>query len=60
MAADMPLAAVLVALALEVTLLGRRDGTTCPKWVDMLAFLRPLDESLQTNKALREREREDV
>lgn len=37
--------------ATEVTLLGRRDGTTCPKWVDMLAFLRPLDESLQTNKA---------
>lgn len=35
----------------HVTLLGRRDGTTCPKWVDMLAFLRPLDENLQTNKA---------
>ena len=66
---------------IKVTLLGRRDGTTCPKWVaawlhrcrcqpdtvsgwrlvwlvwdpmplkDMLAFLRPLDENLQTNKA---------
>ncbi|CAK9115688.1 unnamed protein product [Durusdinium trenchii] len=35
----------------HVTLLGRRDGTTCPKWIDMLAFLRPLDENLQTNKA---------
>lgn len=67
-----------VESATQVTLLGRRDGTTCPKWVvpwlqvatvcgtdfvvqhglqlrwqtqDMLAFLRPLDENLQTNKA---------
>ncbi|CAJ1341995.1 unnamed protein product [Effrenium voratum] len=37
--------------ARHVTLLGRRDGTTCPKWIDMIAFLRPLDENLQTNKA---------
>jgi len=36
--------------AKHVTLLGRRDGTTCPKWVDMIAFLRPLDSNLQTNK----------
>jgi len=33
------------------TLLGRRDGSTCPKWVDMIAFLRPLDDNLHTNKA---------
>eukprot|EP00930_Biecheleria_cincta_P034003 TRINITY_DN23534_c0_g1_i1.p1 TRINITY_DN23534_c0_g1~~TRINITY_DN23534_c0_g1_i1.p1 ORF type:complete len:1175 (+),score=200.14 TRINITY_DN23534_c0_g1_i1:265-3525(+) len=35
----------------HVTLLGRRDGTTCPKWIDMIAFLRPLDKYFQTNKA---------
>ncbi|CAE7511799.1 Mcat [Symbiodinium pilosum] len=37
--------------ARQVTLLGRRDGTTCPKWIDMIAFLRPIDSSMQTNKA---------
>lgn len=37
--------------ARHVTLLGRRDGTTCPKWIDMIAFLRPIDSSMQTNKA---------
>jgi len=37
--------------ASHVTLLGRRDGTTCPKWIDMIAFLRPLDEHLVTNKS---------
>lgn len=34
-----------------VTLLGRRDGTTCPKWIDMIAFLRPLDPFYNVNKA---------
>jgi len=37
--------------ARKVTLLGRRDGTTSPKWIDMLAFLRPLDETLSQNKS---------
>lgn len=37
--------------ARHVTLLGRRDGTACPKWIDMLAFLRPLDASLNTHKS---------
>mmetsp|Transcript_63354 Transcript_63354/g.162980 ORF Transcript_63354/g.162980 Transcript_63354/m.162980 type:complete len:848 (-) Transcript_63354:130-2673(-) len=37
--------------AKHVTLLGRRDGTTCPKWIDMIAFLRPLDENLLTSKS---------
>jgi len=37
--------------ARHVTLLGRRDGTTCPKWIDMLAFLRPLNEQLMTHKS---------
>lgn len=30
--------------AKHVTILGRRAGTTCPKWIDMIAFLRPQDE----------------
>jgi len=34
-----------------VTILGRRAGTTCPKWIDMIAFLRPLDPwDWSTNK----------
>lgn len=37
--------------ARHVTLLGRRDGTTCPKWIDMIAFLRPLDQNLNTGKS---------
>ena len=37
--------------ARHVTLLGRRDGTTCPKWIDMIAFLRPLDDLLMPNKS---------
>merc|ERR1712217_287192 len=37
--------------AKHVTILGRRSGTTCPKWIDMIAFLRPLDEYYNTNKA---------
>jgi len=37
--------------AKHVTLLGRRAGTTCPKWIDMIAFLRPLDEYYNTNKS---------
>jgi len=36
--------------AKHVTLMGRRDGTTCPKWIDMIAFLRPLDHQLMVNK----------
>eukprot|EP00930_Biecheleria_cincta_P069026 TRINITY_DN5681_c0_g2_i2.p1 TRINITY_DN5681_c0_g2~~TRINITY_DN5681_c0_g2_i2.p1 ORF type:complete len:909 (+),score=145.53 TRINITY_DN5681_c0_g2_i2:30-2756(+) len=36
--------------AKHVTILGRRGGTTCPKWIDMIAFLRPLDEWYNTNK----------
>merc|ERR1711879_539604 len=26
-------------------------GTTCPKWIDMIAFLRPLDENHNVDKA---------
>jgi len=37
--------------ARHVTLLGRRDGTTCPKWIDMIAFLRPLDKNLMTHRS---------
>jgi len=29
--------------AKHVTILGRRAGSTCPKWIDMIAFLRPVD-----------------
>jgi len=36
--------------AKHVTVLGRRAGTTCPKWIDMIAFLRPLGQFLETNK----------
>jgi len=32
-------------------LMGRRDGTTCPKWIDMIAFLRPLDKYCNTGKS---------
>jgi len=32
-------------------MLCRREGTTSPKWIDMLAFLRPLDKDFGTNKA---------
>jgi thioredoxin reductase len=37
--------------ARHVTLMGRRDGTTCPKWVDCIAFLRPLSHTFQTKKS---------
>ncbi|CAE8613591.1 unnamed protein product, partial [Polarella glacialis] len=37
--------------AKQVTILGRRSGTTCPKWIDMIAFLRPLDKYFNTNKS---------
>jgi len=30
--------------AKHVTILGRRAGTTCPKWIDVIAFLRSSDE----------------
>uniref|UniRef100_A0A7S1PUS0 Uncharacterized protein n=1 Tax=Alexandrium catenella TaxID=2925 RepID=A0A7S1PUS0_ALECA len=36
--------------ARHCTILGRRAGTTCPKWIDMIAFLRPLDNYFNTNK----------
>lgn len=36
--------------ARHVTMLGRRAGSTCPKWIDMIAFLRPLDEWFNTNR----------
>mmetsp|Transcript_126023 Transcript_126023/g.351154 ORF Transcript_126023/g.351154 Transcript_126023/m.351154 type:complete len:923 (-) Transcript_126023:115-2883(-) len=36
--------------AKHCTILGRRAGTTCPKWIDMIAFLRPLDPYFNTNK----------
>jgi len=26
------------------TILGRRAGTTCPKWIDIIAFIRPIPE----------------
>mmetsp|Transcript_45037 Transcript_45037/g.106989 ORF Transcript_45037/g.106989 Transcript_45037/m.106989 type:complete len:948 (+) Transcript_45037:80-2923(+) len=37
--------------AKHVTILGRRSGTTCPKWIDMIAFLRPVDKLWNTSKA---------
>lgn len=37
--------------ARHVTLLGRRDGTTCPKWIDMCSFLRPMNKNLMTHKS---------
>jgi len=37
--------------ARHVTVLGRRSGTTCPKWIDMIAFLRPKDARFNTNAA---------
>eukprot|EP00747_Dinoflagellata_sp_TGD_P055755 gnl/TRDRNA2_/TRDRNA2_149708_c0_seq1.p1 gnl/TRDRNA2_/TRDRNA2_149708_c0~~gnl/TRDRNA2_/TRDRNA2_149708_c0_seq1.p1 ORF type:complete len:443 (-),score=86.80 gnl/TRDRNA2_/TRDRNA2_149708_c0_seq1:84-1370(-) len=37
--------------AQSVTLMGRRSGSCCPKFIDMIAFLRPLDKNLNTNKA---------
>jgi len=36
--------------AKHCTILGRRSGTTCPKWIDMIAFLRPLTEYFHTNR----------
>jgi cation diffusion facilitator CzcD-associated flavoprotein CzcO/surfactin synthase thioesterase subunit len=36
--------------ARHVTILGRRAGTTCPKWIDIIAFIRPLDMFYATNK----------
>mmetsp|Transcript_144699 Transcript_144699/g.262825 ORF Transcript_144699/g.262825 Transcript_144699/m.262825 type:complete len:510 (-) Transcript_144699:59-1588(-) len=32
------------------TILGRRAGTTCPKWIDIIAYLRPTDENFVTNR----------
>mmetsp|Transcript_62490 Transcript_62490/g.108852 ORF Transcript_62490/g.108852 Transcript_62490/m.108852 type:complete len:569 (-) Transcript_62490:30-1736(-) len=32
------------------TILGRRAGTTCPKWIDIIAFIRPLDANYNTNR----------
>jgi len=37
--------------AKHVTILGRRSGSTCPKWIDMIAFMRPTDERYNTSKA---------
>lgn len=37
--------------AKHCTVLGRRSGTTCPKWIDMIAFLRPLDQYFNTQKS---------
>lgn len=37
--------------ARHVTILGRRAGTTCPKWIDLIAFLRPTDENWNTHPA---------
>ncbi|CAJ1422828.1 unnamed protein product [Effrenium voratum] len=37
--------------AKHVTMLGRRAGTTCPKWIDVIAFLRPMDEHYNTGKS---------
>jgi len=36
--------------AKHVYLLGRRAGTTCPKWIDMISILRPTDAYYNTNK----------
>mmetsp|Transcript_16962 Transcript_16962/g.48431 ORF Transcript_16962/g.48431 Transcript_16962/m.48431 type:complete len:927 (-) Transcript_16962:60-2840(-) len=36
--------------AKHCTILGRRAGTTCPKWIDMIAFIRPLDPWFNTNR----------
>jgi len=36
--------------AKHVYLLGRRSGTTCPKWIDMISVLRPTDENYFTDK----------
>jgi len=36
--------------AKHVTILGRRSGSTCPKWIDMIAFMRPTDEHYNTNR----------
>jgi len=33
------------------TMLCRREGTASPKWIDQLAFFRPLDATNNTNKA---------
>lgn len=33
------------------SILGRRAGTTCPKWIDMIAFIRKFDEFDQSDKA---------
>lgn len=36
--------------AKHVTILGRRSGSTCPKWIDMIAFTRVTDENHYTSK----------
>jgi hypothetical protein len=37
--------------AKHCTILGRRAGTTCPKWIDYIAFGRTLDAFYNTNKS---------
>lgn len=37
--------------AKHATILGRRSGTTCPKWIDVIAFIRPCDQYYVQNKA---------
>jgi hypothetical protein len=38
--------------ARHVSILGRRAGTTCPKWIDIIALIRPLDPNTWgTNKS---------
>jgi thioredoxin reductase len=36
--------------ARHVTLMGRRDGSTCPKWIDVIAFMRPRDYFYGVNR----------
>jgi len=36
--------------ARHCTILGRRAGTTSPKWIDIIAYLRPTDENFVTNR----------
>eukprot|EP00405_Crypthecodinium_cohnii_P035735 CAMPEP_0206528806 /NCGR_PEP_ID=MMETSP0325_2-20121206/2204_1 /ASSEMBLY_ACC=CAM_ASM_000347 /TAXON_ID=2866 /ORGANISM="Crypthecodinium cohnii, Strain Seligo" /LENGTH=971 /DNA_ID=CAMNT_0054024559 /DNA_START=14 /DNA_END=2927 /DNA_ORIENTATION=- len=36
--------------ARHATILGRRAGTTCPKWIDMIAFMRQVDGHFMTGK----------
>lgn len=36
--------------AKHATILGRRAGTTCPKWIDVIAFMRGKDDAHNTHK----------